>query len=524
MSVGLVRENLRLDRMVGSENVQTNVESDIVVPDSKPDIHNILSAEGNVNVTDKEIIQGKVVVDGTVNYKVLYTSNDPDKFLHSMNASASFNQSIEMDNVDGMMVPEVNCNIEHLDLSIMNERKISAQTILNINGKVFKTEEMDIVKDVDGVDDVQALKDTIVYDNLVGNNSSQTVLRESFELQEEDSEIVDVLESNGAAMITEKKVTDNKVIIGGNVNLNMLYQTEEPRNPIHEVKHEIPFNHFIEVPKAENNMDCKVDLQVNEIFTNVKKNINEENKVYDVEVVLKANVTVYNKAEKEVLLDVYSPSRKLNIQTSNLKFLKNVGRNSSHAVIKETIDTPPEYPSIFRVCTVKARPVVTDYKLIDNKNIIEGFIDSNILYMADNEEMQVYSFNQEVPFRHYVEMEGLQEDMTADVKLGIENVDFSAINSKQVETKFSLHAYSEVNKEYEMKVLVNLEDLGEQSDDDNKASITIYFVQDGDNLWDIAKRYNTTVKEILETNDISESQTVKVGDKIIIQKNYEYKF
>jgi len=524
MSVGLVKENLKLDRMVGSENVQANVENDIVVPDSKPDIHNILSAEGNVNITEKEIIQGKILVDGVVNYKVLYTSNDPDKLLHSMNASASFNQSIEMDNIDSLMVPEVNCNIEHLDLSIMNERKISAQTILNINGKVFKTEEMDIVKDVEGVEDVQALRDTIVYDNLIGNNSSKTVLRESFELEEDNAEILEILESNAVAVVDEKKVADNKVIISGNVKLNLLYETEEPRNPIHEVKHEIPFSHFIEVPKAENNMDCKVNLQINDIFTDVKKNIDEENKVYDVEVVLKADATVYKKVEREVLLDAYSPSRKLNLQTSNLKFLKNVGRNSSQAVIKETIDTPGEYPSIFKVFTVKAKPTVTDYKLIDNKNVIEGFIDTNVLYMADTEEMQVYSFNQEVPFRHYVELEGLEEDMRADVKLDIENVDYSAINSKQIETKFNLHAYSEVSKECEMEVLVNVEDLGELTDDDDKASITIYFVQENDSLWDIAKRYNTTVNEILETNDISESQEVKAGDKIIIQKNYEYKF
>lgn len=524
MSVGLVKENLKLDRMVGSENIQANVENDIVVPDSKPDIHNILSAEGNVNIAEKEIIQGKIVVDGTVGYKVLYTSNDPDKILHSMNASTSFTQSIEMDNIDSLMVSEVNCNIEHLDLSIMNERKISAQTILNINGKVFKTEEMDIIKDVEGVDDVQALTDTISYDNLIGNNSSKTVLRESFELDDDNAEIAEILESNATAVVTENKVTDNKVILSGNVKLNLLYETEEPRNPIHEVKHEIPFNHFIEIPKAENNMDCKVDLQVNDIYTDVKKNVNEENKVYDVEVVLKAGVMVYNKVEKEVLLDAYSPSRNLNLQTSNLKFLKNIGRNSSQAVIKETVDTPREYPSIFKVFTVKAKPTVTDYKLVDNKNVIEGFIDANILYMADTEDMQVYSFNQEVPFRHYVEIEGLEDDMRADVKLDIENVDYAVINSKQVETKFNLHAYSEVSKEYEMKVLVNIEDLGELTDDDDKASITIYFVQEGDRLWDIAKRYNTTVNEILETNDISESKEVKTGDKIIIQKNYEYKF
>lgn len=523
MSVGLVKEMLKLDRMIGSENVQNLVESDIVVPDSKPDIYNILSAQGRVNITDKEIMQGKIVVDGTVDYKVLYASNDPDKILHSMKASSNFTQNIEIDDIDGIMVPEVNCSIENMDFSIMNERKISVQTVLNINGKVFKTDEIDIVKEVEGLEDVQALKNTIKYDNVISNSSSQTVLRENFELGEEEAEINEILEANGSVVVNEKRITDNKVIIGGNVNVNLLYATEEPRNPIHELKHEIPFTHFIEVPKAQENMDCIVDVKVDEIFTDIKKNLNEENKGYNVEVVLKAGAKVSNKTEKEVILDAYSPSRKLNIQTQNLKFMKNIGNNSSHAVIKETIDTPSEYPNIFKVLTVKARPVVTDYKLIDNKNIIEGFVDTNVLYMADNEEMQVYSFNQEVPFRHYVEVEGLNEDMEADIKLDIENVDYATINSKQIETKVSLNASSEIRKEYEIEALINIEDLGEIDDDDNRASITIYFVQEGDNLWNIAKRYNTTVKEILETNEILDSEEIKMGDKIIIQKNYEYK-
>lgn len=523
MSVGLVKEKLKLDRMVASENFQGLVENDIVVPDSKPDIHNILSAQGNVNITDKEIMQGKIVVDGTVDYKVLYASNDPDRLLHSMKATASFTQSIEMDDIDGLMLPEVNCNIENMDFSIMNERKVSVQTVLNLNGKVFKTEEIDVVKEVEGLEDIQALKDTIEYDNVVSNNTSQTVLRENFELEEEEAEMVEILEANGTAVVNEKKITDNKVILGGNVNVNLLYATDEPRNPVHEIKQEIPFTHFIEVPKAQENMDCKVDVKVDEIFTDIKKNINEENKAYDVEVVLKTGAKVSNKAKREVLLDAYSPSRKLNIQTDNLKFMKNIGSNSSHAVIKETIDTPPEYPNIFKVLTVKARPVITDYKLIDNKNIIEGFVDTNVLYMADNEEMQVYSFNQEVPFRHYVEIEGMSEDMEADIKLDIENVDYATINSKQVETKVNLNASSEIKKEHEMEVLVNIEDLGEIGDDDNRASITIYFVQEGDDLWNIAKRYNTTVKEILETNEILAPEEIKMGDKIIIQKNYEYK-
>lgn len=524
MSVNLVREPLKLDRMIGTENLQTLVKDDMVVPDSKPDIGRVLSVGAKINITDKEIIQGKIVVDGVVNFTILYVPVESDQPLHSLQAAANFSQNIEMDDIDGMMKPEVDFNVEYIDYDIMNERKISLQAVLNLTGKVFKSDEIDILKDVEGMEDLQVLKDVMSYNNSVGSNSSQTVLRETYELAEDTPEIFEILKVDGSAVPSEMRVTEGKVIVGGNINLTILYATEEPRNPVNELKHEIPFTHFIEMPKALADMDCKVDLKVDDIFTDIKENLEEQKKVYDVEIVIKAFAEVYDQGEREVLLDLYSPYRNLNIQKSNLKYSKNVGRDSSQTVVKETLDVLDDYPSIFKVCNVDANSMVTDYRLLDNKVIIEGFVEANVVYIADNDEMEMYSFKEEIPFRHFIEMPGINENMEAYVKANLDNINYSSINSKQVETKFSLTFYGEISEEYEKEIVVNLEDLGEIDEEDNRASITVYFVQEGDTLWEIAKRYNTTVKEILEANDIEDPDMIMPGDQIIIQKTYEYKF
>ena len=50
-----------------------------------------------------------------------------------------------------------------------------------------------------------------------------------------------------------------------------------------------------------------------------------------------------------------------------------------------------------------------------------------------------------------------------------------------------------------------------------RPGITGYIVKQGDQLWDLAKRYGTTVETIKEMNDVGERE-IKEGDKLLIFK------
>lgn len=46
--------------------------------------------------------------------------------------------------------------------------------------------------------------------------------------------------------------------------------------------------------------------------------------------------------------------------------------------------------------------------------------------------------------------------------------------------------------------------------------ILIHVIQKGDTLYDLARDYNTSVKEILKVNDLSENERIKLGDELVI--------
>lgn len=47
--------------------------------------------------------------------------------------------------------------------------------------------------------------------------------------------------------------------------------------------------------------------------------------------------------------------------------------------------------------------------------------------------------------------------------------------------------------------------------------MVVYIVQNGDRLWDIAKRYNMSIDELKDVNEIEDD--VQVGQKLLILKN-----
>ena len=73
---------------------------------------------------------------------------------------------------------------------------------------------------------------------------------------------------------------------------------------------------------------------------------------------------------------------------------------------------------------------------------------------------------------------------------------------------------SENNMEFISDVNVDLNSPIVKSD---QAGITIYFAQEGEELWDIAKRYNTTSEEIASVNNITEDCLPK-NQQLLIPK------
>ena len=75
----------------------------------------------------------------------------------------------------------------------------------------------------------------------------------------------------------------------------------------------------------------------------------------------------------------------------------------------------------------------------------------------------------------------------------------------------SVNVLYNVNKEWIVDVVQNKEEKKEK-----KSSVTIYVVNKGDTLWELAKKFNTTMDELIRVNDMENPDSINIGQRIII--------
>lgn len=85
---------------------------------------------------------------------------------------------------------------------------------------------------------------------------------------------------------------------------------------------------------------------------------------------------------------------------------------------------------------------------------------------------------------------------------------------------------SNINIDLELKILenkakeievINRIDL-EDEDSDDGFSMIIYFVKPGDSLWEIAKKFKSTISDIVRMNGIKDENMINVGEKLYIPR------
>ena len=352
MSLELVGEPIRINRTIGEDSTQTIVENDIIVPDTKPDIANILLLDGDAWISGADTAAERVLVSGSVRYKILYVSEDPEQPVKSITSTASFQYAMEMPGARQGMQSRVKCDIEHLEYEILNSRKVNVKAIISLSGKVTEQIDQYITKGFEGSDGIQVLRKTVIANTYLGDCQADCRISETLDIPVGKPAIYEILRNDVKITGREYRAGDDKVIVRGNLNISTLYIADNEYRSIQFMEHEIPFTRMLDIPGVDETCSSSLDIDLEEAFFEAEEDGDGELRRLNCDVMLDVYAQCYGKKEIEMVEDAYSPYSRVSIEKEELILDELVSENESQLTLRENIEIDEDAPDIFELFNV----------------------------------------------------------------------------------------------------------------------------------------------------------------------------
>lgn len=403
-----------------------------------------------------------------------------------------------------------NVTVKSIECRIINGRKINVKATLQFEMTVYSNENVDIIKKLNNIKDVQVLESNLNVNSLVGEGCSKANAKDTIVIENIDN-LAEILKVDLSIVNKDIKISYNKVLGKADILVKMMYLTED--NRIKVVENKIPVMGFVDIENIDDSNICDMKYKLKNML--IKPNPVEEHSIY-VEIEVELYVRVYENKEVNIIQDLYSPSECLAFNQRCVNTMSNKCELKDMCNIREKVMLPEIQGS--ELYDVETKPVILSKNIAKGRVMYEGEIELNFVF-ASNNMAGIQVKQMRLPFNFNVDSASISQNMNIDTQIEVVNQDFVVGMDGQIETKIDLEFSLNMSNTIKINIIdeVNID----ETRDRQIYSMVIYFVKPGDTLWAIAKKFRSTVKDIVRVNNIEDANKIYPGQQLFIPK-YTY--
>ncbi len=519
---GAVYNELKIKTAVQKLETSVPVEEDILVPDVKPDLINILSMEGKAILSSKELQIGQndedsVRITGEVSLQTIYLPETNKEGTISIIQSRLPFKTDWQTGASPMSSLAMTARVETIDYSIINERKFRAKVTVALTLTEYAQREMQLFDSIRG-EELQLLKETVKMSHVALRKEDTIDISEDLKLKEGSPKPTKILKSDLRIVENHKQATSEKMVINANVMASVLYIGEEEQDgetvsrPVY-FQGKTDFTQFILMEKEQNIAMCKVIFSPEDL----ELKINESEDGFSLKGSVNTTVEVLTNLEKEVVADLYHHAKDTTYDSTENKIEAVVGTGMTEASAREIFNVPESDGQVGKVIYINGTIKETKSAVERGRVMVEGVLEGQIICLPESEEKKAFAMKQDIPFRGAMDVPSAQETMKAESRVEIKELWFDKINGKQVEVNASLQIESAIIEEKSLKLIKN-PCFVENSQTKRPSSMVVYVTRKNDNLWKIAKRYKVSMDTIKEVNQLEEGAALSEGMRLLVVK------
>lgn len=517
----LIKKNIHMNKLKCKSSLQLTLDDDFNVPDIKPDIDRIITQQGDLRINEVKAMNSKLLLKGELGFNVLYFSEEDARPIHNISGEIPFDEVINMDQSCADDDPIVKWDLEDLTTGLINSRKLSVKSIVSLNVAIEELYDEETGVMVEGPEDVQYINKSIEVTNTTVDKRDTFRIKDEIILPTNKGNIVSILFDAIRINNMEVRLLEDKFSIKGNMPVFILYASESEESPIEYYDTEIAFGGTVDCNGCNENMIEDITFRIINKNIEIKPDADGEERVLDIEVILEMIIKVYEVQEPEILCDVYSPCKEITPIFRDAVYENLVIKNNSKYRVADRVRVPDNQPKILQICHSDGVIKIDDIIPRGTELQVEGIIDLDILYISEDDLRPLSSLKGAIPFTQVIEVKGMKSDSSYEIRPSIDQLSVMMLDGDEIEVKAVMNLNTIVFDKITEPIITDLEakdlDLEKLQ---AMPGVVGYIVKKDDSLWNIAKKYYSTVDTIMEINEM-ENDSIKEGDKLIIMKKVD---
>jgi LysM repeat protein len=495
----LNREEIISSEVIFSETQEQAVELDYVLPDYYPEIFKIIKCIAKPQIISYSISGSKLTYEMSVCIKVLYCS-DSSKCTQVIDQKLSYTKTAELGKTPENPKVTIEAKTDYINCRAVNQRRIDVRGAVSIKIKVCDLVKQTAVCDAFG-GNIELKKTPITYPVNRLYTTKRVSVSDNCELGAKPP-IINILRADAVTSEPDKKVIANKLVAKGDANVNMLYTCQKDGvDSVDNVQFSMPYSQIIDLDGIDDRYDVNVDADV--LSADVSPTTDAEGNANSAEVTLALllTVTAFRVATVDVVTDEYSTAFETVDQKNDIKVELLPQTINAGAVIKSVLEyTENELENVYDVWTTLSN---VNYKIDFDNSRISVIGDLVFTALAKNAEGITAVIEKAEPFEAYVPVENLTEYATADIKVTPVSCSYNLASGNTIDAKAEIRITGTVNNAEIVPVVTDISvDEEKPRDKGGDYALKLYFTDPGEDLWEIAKRYGTSVDAIIDENEL----------------------
>ncbi|MEG2700650.1 MAG: DUF3794 domain-containing protein, partial [Hungatella sp.] len=278
-----------------------------------------------------------------------------------------------------------------LNAGMINSRKLSIKAIVTLEVRVETLYDVEAASDIEqgempGAETVQmeSLKRSIEVAAIAARRKDTYRIKEDISLSGSKPNMDQILWSEMRLRGVQTKPLDGEIHVEGELTVFVIYAGEGEETPMQWLEEGIPFSGELALPEVVEEMIPLIAVRLIHKELDMKPDYDGEMRELSVDAVLELDMKLYEEQQVDLLSDLYSTNRELELQSKEVCFDRLLTKNTGKCKISEKV-AADRAGQILQICHNDGMIKIDEIELKEDALQIEGVLEVYLLYLTSDD-------------------------------------------------------------------------------------------------------------------------------------------